>query len=89
MLAAYARAGIGLPHNTVAMLYSGHLHWEPRWAARWGDVVMWGGAWPFHEELFFGYDGIRTWGAHEQGTVVGIGWQGGSWLWGENFYRVT
>jgi hypothetical protein len=88
VMAAYARAGISLPHNTVAMLRSGRLHWEPRQAAHWGDVIMWGGSQPFHTELDFGYNGLRTFGAHSQGSAVGVAWQGGSWYAGESFYRV-
>jgi len=89
VMAAYAHAGIWLPHNTVAMLYSGHLRWEPRSQARWGDLTMWGGSFPFHVELFFGYDGLRTFGAHEAGTRVGVAWNGGWWYDAESFYRVV
>jgi cell wall-associated NlpC family hydrolase len=86
---AYEHAGVGLPHNTVAMLDSGKLRWEPRSQARWGDLVMWGGSSPFHVELFAGWNGERTFGAHDSGTRVGFMWYGGWWYANENFYRVV
>ncbi len=89
VMAAYAHAGIYLPHNTVSMLYSGHLRWEPRSQAHWGDLVMWGGSYPFHVELFNGYNGLLTFGAHSGGEQIGYAWQGGWWYWSENFYRVV
>lgn len=80
VMEAYGHAdGIWLPHNTVAMLRSGRLHWEA--SPHPGDLVMWGGSFPYHVELWLrpGW----TYGAQHSGTTVGA-----HQLWGSYaFYR--
>ena len=81
VMVAYEHAGIDLPHFTVAMLYSGHLKWTEY--PRPGDLVMWGGSFPYHVEIF-----VRpgwTWGAQDFGTVVGM-----HPIWGDpSYYEVV
>ena len=80
-MTAYDHAGIWLPHFRVSMLWSGHLH--QTWNPRPGDLVMWGGAFPYHVELF-----VRpgwSYGAQSSGTVVGF-----HRIWGyPQYYRVS
>jgi cell wall-associated NlpC family hydrolase len=79
--AAYEHVGIDLPHQTVWMLYSGHLRWTDH--PRPGDLVMWGGWYPYHVELY-----VRpgwSWGAQDFGTVVGM-----HQIWGyPQYYEVV
>ena len=80
VMVAYEHAGIYLPHYTVAMLWSGHLRWVEH--PRPGDLALWGGAFPYHVEIY-----VRpgwTWGAQDFGTVVGL-----HRMWGyPSFYEV-
>jgi len=73
VMAAYARAGISLPHNTVAMLGSGKLIRERARAARRGDLAFYGSG---HVELVGRKVGV-TFGAAHTGTL--IGWHHYSW----------
>lgn len=80
VMRAYERVGIYLPHNTVLMLRSGHLHWTSH--PKNGDLVMWGGSSPYHVEF---YDNGHTFGAHKTGTRIGT-----AGLWGSPaFYTVS
>ena len=63
---AYEQLGIDLPHNTVAMLDSGMLHWTAHPII--GDLVMWGGSSPYHVE-FYVRPGL-TFGAHQSGEPL-------------------
>lgn len=81
VMVAYEHAGIYLPHYTVAMLWSGHLRWVEH--PRPGDLAMWGGAFPYHVEIY-----VRpgwTYGAQDFGTVVGM-----HPIWGSpSYYEVV
>jgi len=81
VMAAYAHAGISLPHNTVADVDSGKLIWEQY--PRKGDLAMFGPVWaPYHVELWDG--GHTTFGA----TGDRVWWHGyGGWYW-PVFWRV-
>lgn len=81
VMRAYERVGIDLPHNTVLMLRSGHLHWTSH--PRPGDLVMWGGSSPYHVEFYI-YAG-HSFGAHRPGKQISI-----EPLWGSpSFYTVS
>lgn len=68
VLAAFAHEGIGLPHNTVAMINSGKMV-RVRYPRR-GDLAFWGDPrYPSHVEF------VTSWyhtsfGAQHTGTVV-------------------
>ena len=80
-MTAYEHAGIWLPHYTVAMLYSGHLRWT-RYPHP-GDLVMWGGGYPYHVEIYV-RPGV-TFGAQDYGTTVGF-----HQIWGyPSYYEVV
>ena len=74
-MAAYAHAGISLPHSTYSMLASRHLVREPLSQARRGDLIFYG---PGHVELKT-RPSNGTFGALEQGTR--IGWHRWSGWW--------
>ena len=85
VVAAFAREGISLPHNTVAMIESGKL--IRVYSPQRGDLAFWGDPrWPSHVEF------VTKWyhtsfGAQEPGTVVyWHHWNG--WWAPSSFWRV-
>jgi cell wall-associated NlpC family hydrolase len=83
VMAAYAHAGISLPHSTYSMLSSGKLRWVPRSLARRGDLAFYGSG---HVELLTRWPGM-TFGAETFGTQVG--WHKWNIWWHPTaFYRV-
>jgi len=68
VVAAFAREGIILPHNTVAMIDSGKL--VRVYSPRRGDLAFWGSVYaPEHVEFVTRW-WHTTFGAQEPGTVV-------------------
>jgi LysM repeat protein len=81
VMRAYEHVGIYLPHNTVQMLYSGHLH--RTYHPKKGDVIMWGGGSPYHIEFYI--SASTTYGAHRPGKQIGY-----AGMWGSpQFYTVS
>lgn len=85
VVAAFAREGVYLPHNTVQMIYSGKL--VRVWKPQRGDLAFFGpvGA-PYHVEF------VTVWrdtsfGSHTYGEPVGWA-QWGGWWQPSAFYRV-
>jgi cell wall-associated NlpC family hydrolase len=79
VMAAYAAAGVTLPHNTGAMLASGKLTQVPIATAPRGALLFFG---PGHVEM----DTIwphTSYGAHHSGTTVG--WR----AWSPGYYEPT
>ncbi len=82
VVAAFAREGIHLPHNTVQMLYSGKLVRVSN--PRRGDLAFFGTG---HVEFVTDWWHV-TFGAHDSGSTVGwIRW-GGYW-YPTSYWRVT
>lgn len=74
VMAAYAHAGIQLPHNTVAMLYSGKL--VRTYHPKRGDLAFYGTGHVEFVTIWY----HTTFGAHNTGSRIGwirygYGWQ--------------
>lgn len=68
VMAGYAATGITLPHNTVAMVRSGHL--VRTWHPVRGDVAVWGSpSAPYHMEFVTAWP-HSTFGAHHTGLRI-------------------
>jgi hypothetical protein len=84
VVAAYAHAGIALPHSTYMMLANRHLRWIPASLARRGDLAFYGSG---HVELLTRW-WHTTFGAQDFGTRVGWHKWGFSWV-PTMFFRVV
>lgn len=86
VVAAFAREGIALPHNTVAMIESGKLIQVS--SPRRGDLAFWGDPrWPYHVEFITSWY-HTTFGAANPGD--GIGWHHwNGWFHPSSFWRVV
>lgn len=78
VMAAYAHAGIALPHSTYSMLVNRHLRRIPASARQRGDLAFYGSG---HVELV---TRRGTFGAQQSGTRVG--WHHPSGWWRPTMY---
>lgn len=75
-MVSFEHVGINLPHNTVEMMHSPHLHWIPLSRIHRGVLLFFGSG---HVEIATKW-WHQSYGAHNSRSLIGwIKWWPGSW----------